>query len=284
MSTRLDTVNSSTYYANMAESPMLAEGKTKIVRAHPKDSNLAIFVAKDDITAGDGAKHDIIPGKSELATKTTCNVFRLLAKNGIPVAFREQIDNKSFVGDYCNMIEYEVVVRREAHGSYLKRHPGMEKGHVFSDLIVEFFLKTTKCMWKGQSIPKDDPFIQFKDGKAYIYRPDLPIESQQPFMVLSDYPLHDQPALFKEISDIALNTFLVLEKAWKANNGRLVDFKVEFGINKSGTLLLADVIDNDSWRVIQDQNYIDKQVYRDGGDINKVAALYRHVSELTDGF
>lgn len=261
-----------------------AEGKTKIVRSYEEDRSLAIFEAKDDITAGDGAKHDVIQGKKELATQTTCNVFRLLRDCGIPVAFHKQLDSHSFLGDLCQMIQYEVVVRREAHGSYLKRHPYLKKGHVFPKLIVEFFLKTSNRLWMDTPIPKEDPFIRFTNAGAELFIPDSPVENQKPFMVLSDFPLKDQPALFEQIATIAKQSFLILEKAWQLENGRLVDFKVEFGINSSGRLLLADVIDNDSWRVIQNQQYIDKQIYRDGGAIDKVAALYRHVSSVTDRF
>jgi phosphoribosylaminoimidazole-succinocarboxamide synthase/phosphoribosylcarboxyaminoimidazole (NCAIR) mutase len=263
---------------------IIAEGKTKIVRSYDDDRSLAIFEAKDDITAGDGAKHDVIEGKNELATQTACNVFRLLNDCGIPVAFVQQLDSHSFLGDLCEMIQYEVVVRREAHGSYLKRHPYLEKGHVFPKLIVEFFLKTNNRNWMGASIPKDDPYIQFTTAGAELFLPDAPIDGQRPFMTLSDFPLKDQPALFEQIATIAKQAFLILEKAWQLENGRLVDFKVEFGINSSGKLLLADVIDNDSWRVIQNQQYIDKQIYRDGGAIDKVAALYRHVSMVTGNF
>jgi phosphoribosylaminoimidazole carboxylase/phosphoribosylaminoimidazole-succinocarboxamide synthase len=263
---------------------IIAEGKTKIIRPYPEDPCLAIFESKDDITAGDGAKHDLIKGKGELATRTTCNVFRLLADCGIPIAFKKQLDSHRFLGDLCQMIPYEVVVRRESHGSYLKRHPYLKKGTVFPKLIVEFFLKTNNREWMGASIPKDDPFIQFIDSGAELFLPDVPVESQKPFMTLSDFPLMDQPALFEQISRIAKQTFLVLEKAWQLENTRLVDMKVEFGINASGELLLADVIDNDSWRIIQNQEYIDKQVYRDGGKIDKVAALYQYVSALTDRF
>src|SRR5581483_9160869 len=51
-----------------------------------------------------------------------------------------------------------------------------------------------------------------------------------------------------------------------------------------GTLLLADVIDNDSWRVLEHGAYIDKQVYRDGGALDTVAAKYRQVAETTAHF
>jgi phosphoribosylaminoimidazole carboxylase/phosphoribosylaminoimidazole-succinocarboxamide synthase len=263
---------------------IIAEGKTKIVRSYEDNLSLAIFEAKDDITAGDGAKHDVIEGKKELATQTTCNVFRLLSDCNLPVAFHRQLDSCRFLGDLCQMIQYEVVVRREAHGSYLKRHPYVEKGHVFPKLIVEFFLKTSDRIWKGTPIPKDDPFIRFTDAGAELFQPDIPVESQKPFMVLSDFPLKNQPALFEQMITIAKRAFLILEKAWQLENGRLVDFKVEFGINSSGKLLLADVIDNDSWRVIQNQQYVDKQIYRDGGALDKVADLYHHVSLITNRF
>ena len=69
-----------------------------------------------------------------------------------------------------------------------------------------------------------------------------------------------------------------------APGGTLVDLKVEFGFDTRGRLLLADVIDNDSWRVIEDGSYIDKQVYRDGGALDDVAAKYRRVAEITDHF
>jgi phosphoribosylaminoimidazole carboxylase PurE protein len=83
---------------------------------------------------------------------------------------------------------------------------------------------------------------------------------------------------------IAQQTFLILEKAWQLEGGTLVDLKVEFGFDSKGKLLLADVIDNDSWRVLESGAYIDKQVYRDGAALDDVAAKYRHVAEVTSHF
>jgi len=83
---------------------------------------------------------------------------------------------------------------------------------------------------------------------------------------------------------IARHAFLVLEKAWQLEGGTLVDLKVELGFDSEGRLLLADVIDNDSWRVIENGSYIDKQIYRDGGALDEVAAKYRLVREITDRF
>ena len=66
--------------------PRLAEGKTKVVYADPTDPALAVIVHKDDITAGDGARRDRLPGKGALSGRTTSNVFRLLRASGIPTS------------------------------------------------------------------------------------------------------------------------------------------------------------------------------------------------------
>ena len=85
---------------------LLTEGKTKKIHQVTNHPDLVVLVAKDDITAGDGAKHDIIPDKGRLATATTCNVFRLLKACGIPVGFIEQDSPTSFVSPSCTMLPY----------------------------------------------------------------------------------------------------------------------------------------------------------------------------------
>jgi phosphoribosylaminoimidazole carboxylase/phosphoribosylaminoimidazole-succinocarboxamide synthase len=246
-------------------------------------------VAKDDITAGDGAKHDIIPDKGRLATATTCNVFRLLKACGLPVAFVEQDSATSFVSPKCDMLPYEVVVRREAHGSYLKRNPHLSKGQLFPQALVEFYLKTKDKNWKGKPLIADDPFMQFAEDAKQIrlFNPAKPLQGQEPFLVLAGsevFGRDDEEQIFPEMRRIARQAFLVLEKAWQLEGGTLVDLKVEFGFDTKGNLLLADVIDNDSWRVLEGGSYIDKQVYRDGGALDDVVAKYRHVAEITSHF
>ena len=146
--------------------PVVAEGKTKTIHRIAGSDDLVGLVSKDDITAGDGAKHDVIAGKGALANRTTCNVFRLLKACGLPVAFEQQDSATSFVGPHCTMLPYEVVTRREAHGSYLKRHPGFAKGQLFPKLIVEFYLKTKGKTWKGKPLVADDPLMIYTDGGA----------------------------------------------------------------------------------------------------------------------
>jgi phosphoribosylcarboxyaminoimidazole (NCAIR) mutase len=187
------------------------------------------------------------------------------------------------------MLPYEVVVRREAHGSALKRSPHFAKGQLFPKLLVEFYLKTKDKNWKGKPLVADDPFMQYEDGgkEIKLFNPAKPILGSEPFLVLDTADVFSRPEewkFFPEMRRIATQAFLVLEKAWALEGGRLVDFKVEFGFDASGTLLLADVIDNDSWRVLENGAYIDKQVYRDGGALDTVAAKYRQVAEITGHF
>jgi phosphoribosylaminoimidazole carboxylase/phosphoribosylaminoimidazole-succinocarboxamide synthase len=267
----------------------VTEGKTKRLHQIPGRSGLVTVVSKDDITAGDGAKHDVIPDKGRLANATTCNVFRLLRDCALPVAFVEQDGPNSFVAPKCTMLPYEVVVRREAHGSYLKRNPHFAKGQLFPRLIVEFFLKTKDKDWKGKPLVCDDPLMQFADGAAQIrlLNPAKPIQGQEPFLVLAEKEVFgraDERKYFPDMERLARHAFLVLEKAWQLEGGTLVDFKVEFGFDGKGQLLLADVIDNDSWRVVESGSYIDKQVYRDGGALDDVAEKYRRVAEVTGRF
>ncbi len=269
---------------SVATGNKVAEGKTKIIWDVEGNPSLAVVESKDDITAGDGAKHDVMVGKAGLANATTCNVFRLLQACGIPLAFQKQIDERRFLAKKCRMVLLEVVVRREAHGSFLKRHPYLKRGHVFPRLLLEFFLKTTGRQWAGQSIPKDDPFMQIKGNTAALFLPDQPLYAQEPFLVLDAFPLSDATERYQDMGAMALKTFLVLEKAWQNLGRRLVDFKVEFGLTQEGELVLADVIDNDSWRVVQDDQYIDKQVYRDGGSLALVQDRYEQVAALTGRF
>ncbi len=75
---------------------IVTEGKTKVVFGVIDRPDLAMLVSKDDITAGDGAKHDVLDGKGNFANQTTCNVFRLLSACGLPVAFIGQNGPKLF--------------------------------------------------------------------------------------------------------------------------------------------------------------------------------------------
>ncbi len=241
--------------------PRLVEGKTKIVYADPADPALAIIVHKDDITAGDGARRDQLPGKGALSGRTTSNVFRLLRASGIPTHFVAAAAAAEMTVRRCDMIPLEVVMRRIATGSYLKRND-VPEGTRFEPTVVEFFFKDDA---------NHDPLVD----DAWI----------QEHGVASGEEI-------AQIKEIGRRVFATLEEAWAAQNVQLVDLKIEFGRDAGGELLVADVIDNDSWRIWpggHKEAMLDKQVYRDTTHVTDealrgVMRKYQQVAVLTDAF
>ncbi len=238
---------------------LLAEGKTKLIYAYPGDRSLVYMVNKDQITAGDGVRHNELTGKSRWSTITTANVFRLLNEEQIATHFVEQINDVTLLVRRCTMLPIEQVMRRIATGSYLKRHPEVSEGTRFEPVLVETFLKDDA---------RHDPQIWEED----ILKMGLATRNEVEWMA----------ALGRRV-------FEALERAWASINVTLVDLKIEFGRDTQGNLLVADVIDNDSWRLWPggDKNrMLDKQVYRNlkdvtSQDLQEVADRYALVADLT---
>lgn len=268
---------------------LLTKGKTKEIYEVRNKQELVIIVSTDDITAGDGARHDIILDKGHLANETTCKVFQLLERHGLPIAFVKQDSATSFIAPLCRMFPFEVVVRHEADGSYCRRYPSIPKGTVFENLKTEIFLKTKGRVWGEHCLSVDDPLMVYNPQieKVHLYHPAQPMEEQKPFLSIAVSEIldrEDYQELQQQMTVIATEAFSVIGEAWHAAGGRLVDYKVEFGTDSKGQLLLADVIDNDSWRVIIDEEHVDKQLYRDGKSLAYVEARYRLVMDLTGRF
>jgi len=238
--------------------PMLAAGKTKIVYADPNDETLAYMVSKDQITAGDVARRNELAGKARWGTMTTANVFRLLNQEAIETHFVQQVNDTTLLVRRCEMLPVEVVMRRIATGSYLKRHPEVSEGTRFEPVLVETFLKDDA---------RHDPQIWEED----IVKMGLATSSQVAW-----------------IAQQGQRVFVTLERAWAKVDVTLVDLKIEFGRDTRGELLVADVIDNDSWRLWPggDKNrMLDKQVYRNlpnvtEQDLQGIADRYALVAEL----
>jgi phosphoribosylaminoimidazole carboxylase / phosphoribosylaminoimidazole-succinocarboxamide synthase len=247
----------------------VGRGKTKVLYQHPEQVDSLVVVSQDSITAGDGAKRNEIAGKGRLAALTTSRVFRLLNEAGLPTHYisgGEDQDANEIIVRRCTMIPIEVVVRGVAAGSYLKRNPGVKSGTVFAPRLVEYFFKDDA---------RHDP--QYTVEQIVDER----IATSEEVAVMSDY---------------ARLIFDILAHAWRRQNVLLVDLKVEFGRAKKedgGTeILLADVIDNDSWRIwpAGDQALmLDKQIYRNiatpsASDLDNVRAKYEEVAERVAAF
>lgn len=267
----------------------LGEGKTKVIWGD-SDGYEVTIESKDDITAGDGAKRDEIEGKAVLATTTTVNCFRALEAAGIPTAFVRDHDARHFKARRVDMIPLELVTRRLATGSYLKRNPDAVEGQVFDPLVFELFYKDDA---------RHDPIVipaDTADGlMLYLHSPSQPVHQDTAIKVMdSPWSMY----WLEELERITRHVFEVLEHVWSVQGITLVDLKIECGFDaETGQILVADVIDNDSWRLWPGGDkgqMLDKQVYRDLQDVEdpaakakelgKIKANYAEVARMTGNF
>jgi phosphoribosylaminoimidazole-succinocarboxamide synthase len=246
----------------------LAEGKTKVIYAVPSRESghaapaeqLAYMVHKDSITAGDGAKKDVIEGKGVLSCRTTSAVYRYLEDHEVKTHYLDTLDERTMLVRRAEMIPIEWVARRVATGSYVRR-TGIAEGTRFDPVLLELFLKDDA---------NHDPLITVDEAVA-------------------------GGICSRDEAQAALSTtrqvFLLLEEAWAKQDIQLVDLKIELG-RTAGGLVLADVIDNDSWRLWpggRREAMLDKQVYRNLKQSSEEALAdvrrrYVEVAERTEQF
>ncbi len=303
---------------------LVAEGKTKKIYRSKEDPDMGIFEALNNITAHDDpAFTKQFEAKPRLATQTTCNVFRLLKECGLPVAFKEQISETEFVAPIVEMIPLEVIARRVADGSYLMRMPQFKqtdgKLHQFHRLVTEFFLKTTggelikndkfivkdlprvPAQKEGETKPLDDPFIINPENQE-IWQLAYPKKSNWEAGAVLDHKVSPAEVIFPEttielpdgwtvkkamdiIDELNRQAFLIIERAWAMLGYKLGDWKIEFGWTQDGQIVIADVIDNDSWRLRDEENREkSKQVFRDQGLTKEVEINYAMISEMSTQF
>jgi phosphoribosylaminoimidazole-succinocarboxamide synthase len=262
----------------------IGEGKTKVI--WKLDEKTVEIESKDMITAGDGEKKDQIKTKGVWSNNTTCNVFELLEKHGVNTHFIRKSSDNSFTAVLCEMFPIEVVMRRTATGSFLKRNLGTEDGTVFDEIVIEFFLKDDA---------RHDPYILItrNDGQPAenweLYRPKQPI-NEAGYLESID-PIWNENQI-NYVKKQAEKVFLILEAAFQKLDINLIDMKIEFGkhvpIDQTqpddvGIIIVADVIDNDSWRIrTKEGEQLDKQLYRDGEKLETVSNKYEIVSKLSD--
>ncbi len=264
------------------------EGKTKVII--DAGDGTVLIRSKDDITADDGAKRDVIDGKGASSTTTTCNVFRLLDSNGVPTHFLEQLDAVTFRARRVEMIPLELVARRIATGSFLDRNADVADGTVFTDLVFEVFEKDDA---------NHDPLLELDiSGDAlrrFVPNTKAAIElgvGVQAGDLISQEPLSRSryasvtPELLAQLRELTLRTFEIVEQAWAELGGTYFDVKIECGVDREdGTLVVADVIDSDSGRLRFGDKDMSKQAYRDGSQsLPDIKKNFDEVAELTKQF
>ncbi len=219
----------------MEKRELLYEGKAKRLYL-TDDKELVISEFKDDLTAFNGLKKASEAGKGALNNKISTELFKMLGEKGIPTHFVKMLDDNHMLHTKVDVILIEVIVRNIATGS-LSKNLGIEDGTVLPFTLVEFDYKNDAL---------GDP--KLNDQHALI-------------LGLVEYQdeLDKIRRMARQINDILRPFF-----AQKGLN--LVDFKLEFGKDSHGNIILIDEISPDNCR-FWDMNTgekMDKDRFRQG--------------------
>ena len=201
----------------MQKKDFIYEGKAKQVYS-TDDENLVIIHYKDDATAGNGVKKGTIKDKGIINNKITAKLFSVLEKNGIRTHFKEMLNDRDQLCEKLEIVPLEVIVRNVITGSMAKR-VGIADGTIPKTTIFEIFYKNDEY---GDPLINDYHAVAMGlatfDELRYIYE------------------------TTSKINDL-------LKKVFDEEGITLVDFKIEFGKNSKGEILLADEITPDTCRL-----------------------------------
>ena len=226
------------------------EGKAKILFEGTEAGTLVQYF-KDDTTAFNAEKHEIMSGKGILNLRISEFIFAELEKVGVPTHFIETLSPRQQLVREVEIIPLEVVMRNVAAGSLVKRL-GLTEGDTLPRPLGEFYYKDNAL---------GDPLIS-EDHIAV-------------FDWCSEAELAEIVALARKINQRMCEIF-------EAAGIRLVDFKLEFGRVRDGDttrIVLADEISPDSCRLwdIASNEKMDKDRFRQ--DLGGMVDAYQQVAE-----
>jgi len=232
----------------MQKKELLYEGKGKKLFT-TDDANVLISQFKDDLTAFNAQKKGSEEGKGALNCKISKRLFDLVEKNGIKTHMISVVGDNEMVVKKVSIIPIEVVVRNIATGSLTKRL-GIKDGSKLDFTLVEFYYKDDDL---GDPLINDEHALLLKCVKEESQLDELRVLGRKVNETLR--PFFDERGLI------------------------LVDFKLEFGIDANGVILLADEISPDSCRLWDKETMekLDKDRFRQ--DLGSVKAGYEKVLE-----
>ena len=225
---------------------LLYKGKAKSVYTTSTKGKL-IVEFRDDITAFDGGKKNVLKNKGSYNAEVSAFFFEYLERNGVKTHFFTMLDPHRMVVRKLEMIPLEVIVRNIAAGSVVRNYPFREGDPLSPPLIV----------------------IDYKDDTRHD-----PMINDEIILALHLVTFSE----LKKIKKMALEVNQLLSTLLAAQGITLVDFKIEFG-RQGKTIYLGDEISMDSMRLWDKKTgeSLDKDVYRfEKGD---VMAVYRTVAE-----
>jgi phosphoribosylaminoimidazole-succinocarboxamide synthase len=201
----------------MEKKDFLYEGKAKQIYS-TEDPNLVIIHYKDDATAGNGVKKGTIKNKGVMNNEITSILFETLEKNGVKTHFKKKLNDRDQLCEKLEIFPLEVIVRNIIAGSMAKRL-GIKEGTKPENIIFEICYKNDEF---------GDPLINDHHAVA---------------LKLATYEE------LNKIYEITGKINNLLKEAFAKEGIDLVDFKIEFGKNSNGEIVLADEISPDTCRL-----------------------------------
>ena len=235
----------------MKKLEQLYEGKAKKVFA-TDDSGVVLVEYKDDATAFNGLKKGTIQGKGVINNRVTNFLMKMLEKNGIPTHYIEEISDRETLVKKVTIVPLEVIVRNIAAGSLSKRL-GLPEGTKLKKTVLEYCYKNDDL---------GDPMVNEYHIAAMGW--------------VSDEDL-------KKIAEYSFKINQLLSAYLKDLNIELIDFKLEFGRLKDGTIVLADEISPDTCRFWDSTTHekLDKDRFR--RDLGGVEDAYQEIMKRLMG-
>jgi len=219
----------------LVKQTLVYEGKAKKIWT-TEYPDLYISEFKDDLTAFNGEKKSSEEGKGALNNEISTELFKYLNEKGIPTHFVEMLDKNHMLHKKAEVIYIEVIVRNIATGS-LSRNLGIKDKTVLPFALVEFDYKNDE---------------------------------------LGDPKLNDQHCLILELVNdtseldyiryMARRINTILTDFYAELDITVVDFKLEFGRDVNGNIILIDELSPDNFRLwdTNTNEKLDKDRFREG--------------------
>lgn len=207
---------------------IISEGKTKKVEDLGKE---VILHFKDDITAGDGQKHDVLQNKGSICSEITSRLMKYLNEKNIPTMFVEFLPPNKIRARKLKMLPLEVIVRFKKAGSFIRRYGGTE----------------------GEELP--NPLVEFTYKNDELHDPLMCVEHLEVFGITTRQ-------IAQEIINLSKDIGVHLREFFAKYGLDLWDMKFEFGIDEEGKVYLGDEISPDTMRLRKSGEIFDKDIYR----------------------
>lgn len=229
----------------MEKKKLLYEGNAKKIYETDNKEQLIVHY-KDDATAFDGKKKGQIKSKGKYNLEISNIFFMLLEDNDVKTHLIRQIDETELLVKKVDIIPVEVVLRNVAAGSLADRL-GLEEGTELNRPILEYYYKDDDL---------GDPMI----NNYHIIERGFATEGQ-----------------LKLLDTLGFKINRILKKFLEKKDLMLVDFKLEFGIDSNGDILLADEISPDTCRFwdLDTNKKLDKDRFR--RDLGEVEEAYKEI-------